>query len=144
MAILHIDRLSIILPQNMASGGLPRGLGASPYIYCHLTSLWYTSYHSKPFTMATGVLMNDSGNISQATPSIGQRAPGVQLHNTSGPRTTPEEVVDRLLERAKSPLGETEVRKVVEALQRVSGVRLLPSCQRVKPADYRYCSPRSK
>jgi len=46
--------------------------------------------------------------------------------NLSGPRgPTPDEVVDRLLNRAKSPLGEVEARKVVEVVEKVSETRLL-------------------
>lgn len=44
--------------------------------------------------------------------------------NPSGPRPTPDEVVDRLLDRAKTPLGEGEARKVVEVAEKVSGTRL--------------------
>jgi len=78
--------------------------------------------------MATGVLMNNSPtthrprNVSLATPNAGSSASGVQPHNASGSRTTPEDVVDRLLERAKSPLEEIELRKVVETLEKVGGV----------------------
>jgi len=99
--------------------------------------------------MATGVLMNNSPtphrprNVSLATPNTGPNASGVQPHNTSG-SLTPEETVERLLERVKSPLGETDLRKVVEALEKASGRHLLPSCQYIKPADYRCCSPSSK
>ena len=82
--------------------------------------------------MATSVLMNDSPaphrprNVSLVTPNTGPSASGVQPHNTSGSRMIPEEAVDRLLEKAKSPLGVTELRKVVEALEKVSGRHLLP------------------
>jgi len=53
-----------------------------------------------------------SGGAPQTTP------------NPSGPRLTPDEVVDRLLDRAMSPLGEGEAQKVVEVAERVSETRL--------------------
>jgi len=85
--------------------------------------------------MATGVVMNSSP---------GPSASGVQPHNSFRPRMTPEEAMERLMERARSPLGEAEVRRVVETLQRVSRMRLLPSYRRVKPADYSCRIPGSK
>ena len=45
--------------------------------------------------------------------------------NPSGPRPTPDEVIDRLLDRVKTPLGEGEARKVVEVAEKVSETRLL-------------------
>jgi len=143
--ISHIDWLSIVLPQilRMSSGRLPRGLGAIR-IYCRLTSHRFTFYHPKLFTMATGVLVSDSPtphhsrNISQATPSSGASSTGIQPN-----KPTPDEVVHRLLERIKSPLGEAEVRKVVEALEKVSRMHLLPSRRYVKPADGSCCSHNS-
>jgi len=76
--------------------------------------------------MATGTLMNNpptphsSRNIPQTISNTGPSTPGVQPRNASVPQPTPDEVVDRLLDRAKSPLEEGEVRKVVEALEKVS------------------------
>ena len=142
----HTNVLSIIVPQagpHSASGPLPRGLGAI-HIYCRLTSLRYTFYHPKPSTMAAGVLMNNSPtphrsrNISQATPNTGASTTGVQPN-----KPTPDDVVDRLLERAKSPMGEAEVWKVVETLEKVSSMHLLPPCRYAKPADDRCYSHNS-
>jgi len=67
-------------------------------------------------------------NVSLATPNSVPGVSGVQPYNTPGSRT-PEEVVNQLLERVKSPLGETDLRKTVEVLEKVSGRPLLPLCQ---------------
>ena len=59
----------------------------------------------------------------------GETRPALPAPRLSGripdPRPTPDEVVDRLLDRAKLPLGEGEVRKVVEVVEKVSKMRLL-------------------
>ena len=61
-----------------------------------------------------------SNNVLQTTPSTKLSVSGVQPQSTSGLRPALDEVVDRILVRAKSPLGEDEARKIVEALEKVS------------------------
>ena len=60
------------------------------------------SYHSKHFAMASDVSANDVPGAL--------RTPDAQL--------VPDEKVELLLEKVKSPSGETELRKAVEALER--------------------------
>ena len=75
--------------------------------------------------MATGVLMNNlptphnSNSVSQTTSGTGPSTLDVQPQSISGTRVTPDDV-DRLVLKAKSPLGEGEVRKAVETLGEVS------------------------
>lgn len=73
--------------------------------------------------MTTGVLPSSrhhSGSTSQTMSNIKLSASSVQPQSASGPRPTLDEVVDRILVRAKSPLGGDEARKIVEALEKVS------------------------
>jgi len=77
----------------------------------------------------------DLGNVPQTTLNA--------KLNVCGPRPTPDQVVDRLLERAKSPLGEGEVRKVVEVVEKVSWACLLSAYRSIQPVEDRCCSPSS-
>jgi len=67
----------------------------------------------------------------------------ISSNNRPGAQPTPDETVDRILERAKSPLELREAKKLVEALEKVSRA---PSTiyRRTQPAGDRCCSPISK
>ena len=72
------------------------------------------------------------GDIGPAPPalhlsgSIPQITPSTKLNTSASPRLTPDEAVDRVLDRAKLPMEDVEVRKVIEVVEKVSGTRLLP------------------
>jgi len=136
------------MPQTPHTGSArsPRGLGASPYIA--VKSLFDTTfYHSKPFAMAAPVLVNNShtprhsSNIPHNTPSTKPSTSGVQLQNTPNARLNLDERVNRILDKAKSPSGEGEVRVMVEALEKVSGMHLLPTDRCTQPTDDRCWTP---
>lgn len=59
-------------------------------------------------------------------------------------RLTPDEVVERILTRVKSPLGEGEVRTLIETLEKVSRTDLPPMNRRIQPVDNRCCNPTTK
>ena len=68
--------------------------------------------------MATGILTDDS-----PTPPPPTNAPQSMLttrFSVSGTRPSLDEAADRILVKAKSPLGEGEAQKVVETLEKVS------------------------
>jgi len=58
-------------------------------------------------------------DTSKITSSTSPTTAGAQSQRTSVTRT-PDETLDRLLVRAKSPLGEDDVQKLVDALEKVS------------------------
>ena len=62
----------------------------------------------------------------------------------SGPRTTPDEEVDRILVGVKSPLGKGGVRKAVETLEKVSKTDPLFTRWCIQPADDRCWSPKTR
>ena len=75
--------------------------------------------------MATDVLMNShtprrSSNAPQTTSSTKPSTSGVQSQNTPDTRLTLDDTVERILDKAKSPLGEGDAQKVVETLEKVS------------------------
>ena len=75
--------------------------------------------------MATDVLMNShtpcrSSNAPQTTSSTKPSTSGVQPQNTPDTRLTLDDTVERILDKAKSQLGEGEAQKVVETLEKVS------------------------
>lgn len=57
--------------------------------------------------------------------------------NPRDTRLTPDEALDRILVRAKSPLAEGEVREIIEKLEGVSSKYLLLICPSIQPACYR-------
>ncbi|KAF9654244.1 kinase-like protein [Thelephora ganbajun] len=59
-----------------------------------------------------------SSNIPQTTSGTKPGPSGVQQQNTTGTRSL-DEAVDQILMKAKSPLGEGEVRRVVETLEKM-------------------------
>ncbi|KAF9654231.1 hypothetical protein BDM02DRAFT_3182057 [Thelephora ganbajun] len=59
-----------------------------------------------------------SSNIPQTTSGTKPGPSGVQQQNTTGTRSL-DEAVDQVLMKAKSPLGEGEVRRVVETLEKM-------------------------
>ena len=87
--------------------------------------------------MATGVLTNNSlishrpTNVPQATSSTKLNASGVQPQNTADTRPTLDQTVDRILTKAKSPLGESDARGVVEALEKVGREYLQTTDRRI-------------
>jgi hypothetical protein len=75
--------------------------------------------------MATGALMNShtphrSTNVPQATSSTKLNTSSVRPQNTPDDRQTLDQTVDRILAKAISPLGESDVRAVAEALEKAS------------------------
>ena len=70
-----------------------------------------------------------ASNVSTNNLPGTQQAPDTQL--------IPDETVYRILDRAKSQLGETEVRKLVEALEKVSREHLIRTHQRIQQTDHR-------
>ena len=75
--------------------------------------------------MATDVLMNSrtprrSSNAPQTTSNTKPSTSGVQPQNTPDTRLTLDDTVERILDKAKSQLGEGEAHKVVETLEKVS------------------------
>ena len=56
----------------------------------------------------------------QITSSAKLGTSAVQSRNTSNVQQATDKMVDQLLIKAKSPLGEGEIRKVVEILEKVS------------------------
>ena len=65
--------------------------------------------------------------------------PGAQpASRSSNTQLVPDRNVDRILDRVKSPPEEDRVRKLVEALEKVGRVHLLPISQRIQPVDDRY------
>ena len=68
-------------------------------------------------------------------------ASNVSTNNPPGAQLIPDEKVDLILDRAKLQLEETEVRKLVEMLEKVSREHLVPIFQCIQPADDRCCSP---
>jgi len=65
-------------------------------------------------------------DTAKTVPSASSTAAGTHSQRTSVTRLTPDETLDRLLVRAKSPLGEDAVQKLVDALEKVSGGYPLP------------------
>ena len=132
-------------PTRSESRLLTRGLGTIPYLV--VQSLFDTPSTTPNFAMATDVLSptrHRSNSIPQTTSNTKLRGSGVEPQTTSGPRPTPDEVVDRILLRAKSPLGEDEARKIVEALEKVSRDRLPPNDWCFQPENHRCWSPTAK
>ena len=80
-----------------------------------------TPYHESP-TTATGVLMGDSHTPQPSTDTrkANPTTASVRPRRTSGTGRTHDEMLDRLLVMAKSPLGEGDFRKVVDGLEKVS------------------------
>ena len=76
--------------------------------------------------MATRVVTNNSstqhrsGGIPQTASGAKLSTPGAQPENTPSTRSTPDEVVNQILIRAKSPLVEEDARKLAEILEKVS------------------------
>ena len=105
----------------------------APTALCHL---------EPPATLDSRTLY-PSSDISKTAPSVSPTTEGVESQRTSGTRLTPDEELDRLLVRAKSPLREDEAQEVVDALGKVSICSLYPRVSLSK-ADDRCCSPNSK
>ena len=96
-----------------------------------------TFCHSKPPTMATDVLVNNlhtphrSTNFPQVTSDTKLNTSGVQPQNAPETRSTLDQTVDLILAKAKSPLGESDARGVVEALEKVSREPLQTTDRRI-------------
>lgn len=76
--------------------------------------------------MATKVpTLHHSSNFP--TSSTKSSASGVQPQNTPDTRLSPDQVVDRMLTKAKSPLTEGDVRTVVETLEKANKNHFLPT-----------------
>jgi len=134
--------------QHAASRPLPRGLGAVLYIPPSNPS---SIRPQKPFNVTTSVLMNNpltpsnSDSIPKTIPGTGPSTLDIQPQNISVAQLTPDEVVDRFLLKAKSPLEEGEVRKVVDMFGEVSArEHIIPADRHVQPVDDRCCSHTSK
>jgi hypothetical protein len=83
-------------------------------------------------------------NTLRTTINAKLSTPDAQLQSTHSTRRSPDEVVERVLVRAKSPLGKDEVRTVVESLEKVSRKRLLPTDPCAQPVDDSCSGPSTK
>ena len=108
-----------------------------------------TTRHPEPLVTVTDVLMDyphtphHSNNNPKTTRSATPTTAGVQPQRAPSIGPTPDEMLDRILVRAKSLSGEDDVQKVVKTLERVSRRYLLSMCWFIQ-ADDRCCGPNSK
>jgi len=71
-------------------------------------------------------------------------SPALMEKSDSGAQPDRDETVDRILDRAKSPLGEAEALEVIETLETVSRQRSPPTCRCIRLASNRCWNPTTK
>jgi len=84
-------------------------------------------YHPEPPATVDSRTPYNPSDTAKTAPSASSTTAGAQSQRTSVTRLTPDETLDRLLVRAKSPLGEDAVQKLVDALEKVSRGYPLPA-----------------
>jgi len=105
---------------------------------------------SVAFAVPTNVLESNAptphhpNTTPQITSSAKLGTSAVQSKSMPSAQLTPDEVVDQLLIKVKSPLGEGEIQKVVEILEKVSRMHFLLTDRCVQPVIDRCSSLNTK
>ena len=83
--------------------------------------------HPEPPATVDSRTPHPSSDTAKTTPNASPTTRGVQSQRNSSARLTPDEMLDRLLVRTKSPLGEDGAQKVVDTLEKVRSGYPLPT-----------------
>lgn len=86
-------------------------------------------YHPERSATVDSRILRPSNDTAKTSPNTSPTAASIHSQRASSTRPTPDEILDRLSVRAKSPLEEGEAQKVVDALEKVSRGYPLPTGQ---------------